>query len=282
MNRTIKPIPELADKVLTTDEARAEFEGREPPKPEGPKEPEQTSDKDFLLLENIECVDAIGNVIEQHDRLYVAKDVVMNELMDDVMCPTLLRDREDALDYCKRKGMHLPSLALLCNILVKLYERAVEKQEDGSYKTLDEEAKRILDFYERGATLTGSRLTKEPDKIVHNIPDESNIPGAPYWLDYSETRPSITTSEINTNQALLRNLQNLTGLQDPTKLDEIASYFDAKFSIEQNMRRTDTQIIIAGKSEHFLIKEMWMEGRFELRTCMTEEQMRKYKEKNER
>ena len=32
-------------------------------------------DDDFLAVENIQCVDADGNVFEQHDKLYVRKDI---------------------------------------------------------------------------------------------------------------------------------------------------------------------------------------------------------------
>jgi len=116
-NKTIKPIPELGDKVLTTEEARAEFEGHVPP--EKPDETESISQDGLVDVGDVCCRGHAGNPIEIWDNVLYTLGVIRNSNKEKVEVNSL----DEASLYLKNRGMYLPSLAVTCNVLVDLYKK---------------------------------------------------------------------------------------------------------------------------------------------------------------
>jgi len=148
-DRTIKPIPELADKVLTTEEARAEFEGHEPEeKPQEKQEGEQEFDPDlFLELDNIVCVDEKNLGFERYDKLYVSKGL---HFLDK-------RTLYQNIKSMEGNGLFMPSFTLMCNILNKLYYRSTYRN--------DKDAKAILKQY--FSPMAKDWTTTQYNTIIH-------------------------------------------------------------------------------------------------------------------
>src|SRR3989344_5184125 len=101
-----------------------------------------TSVADFLLLENIICVDSNNNPFEQYDKLQVRKDIFRDQNRGQVN----FTPYHEAV-HCEKNGLFSPSFALSCAIVAKLYQAAVKKWSDGTYKTLNLDAKKVLDQY---------------------------------------------------------------------------------------------------------------------------------------
>ena len=72
-------------------------------------------DDDFLAVENLQCVDADGNVFEQYDKLYVRKDIERDEAGKQLNFTPY-----KAIVHFESKGMSLLSFAGTCNLVAVL------------------------------------------------------------------------------------------------------------------------------------------------------------------
>ena len=193
---------------------------------------------DYLVLKDIECVDADGNVFEKYEELHVAKNVERSEAGNHISFTPY-----KAIAHFEEKGWFLPSMALSCNILVKLFDKAVRKRADGSYETLDPEAKAVLDTYKDyglswGWHAQNTLIDYGSSRIIH-YPSNSDFTsrGGNRGINGNRTRRILEFSKdglqesklegiLNrSNPGLTRFLKQFTGLRDLEKLVEIGDYF---------------------------------------------------------
>jgi len=72
---------------------------------------------EYLLLENLCCIDADGNEFERHGKIYVPKNIE-----EDADGSQISKTPYNWIVYFESKGMCLPSFALSCNILDALWQ----------------------------------------------------------------------------------------------------------------------------------------------------------------
>jgi len=192
----------------------------------------------FLTLTDIECVDADGTVFEKYEKLLVANDVVR-----DVTGNHIDFTPYEAITHFEEKGGFLPSMALSCNILAKLFDKAVRKKPEGSYEMLDSEAKAALDSYRNygpgwGWHAQNTLIAYGSGRCIH-YPSDSDFTnnGGNKGINSTRTRHALEFSKDGLhdskledilnglNPELTRFLKQFTGLRDPEKLVEIGSYF---------------------------------------------------------
>src|SRR3989344_6768906 len=195
-----------------------------------------TSAADFLLLENIICVDSNNNPFEKYDKLQVRKDIFREANGGQVNLTPY-----NAAVRCQQNGLFLPSFALSCAIVTKLYQAAVRKESNGTYKTLNPDAKKVLDQYKDKGNGTGwhaqsTIINWGTQEIIH-YPRDADFPAHGGKSNINKSQPQLKllfnrtgfkdTTLVDGLQIpnFKRYVQNLTGLQNPSILDDIGSYF---------------------------------------------------------
>src|SRR3989344_9417676 len=124
--RKMKSLKDYQGNVISAAEAMALIERlprpkKTEPKKTEPKNPEPPSrisfsEGDFLTLEDLSCVDADGNVFESYERLDVRKDIFRADGKQ------VSRTPYAHAVHWEEMGLFLPSFALTCNIVARLYE----------------------------------------------------------------------------------------------------------------------------------------------------------------
>src|SRR3989338_8901887 len=194
---------------------------------ESKKAPSNVRDKgDFLLLENIVCKDADGNIFEQYDALEVRKNIFWGKRN-----PNLFTLYEAAV-YCDTLGLFLPSFALSCNILAALYHG---KSDPEIAKVLNQYNKHSL-RYGHGWLVVNTLIDWKREKIIH-YPTESDFAsnGGNQNVNKGRKRKEFPFSNEDISDMLLEEalkvepfrvfIQNFTGLQDPSILIEMGKYY---------------------------------------------------------
>jgi len=193
---------------------------------------EYPGDTGFITLEDITCIGADGKVIEHYDELRVRKSIACTH--DDVRGTydnnfTL----EEGAEYFDKedKGWFLPSMALTCNILAKLYKR----KDDPAYHELLMQYRNIAgDSFEYNQN---TLIHWDAEGIIH-YPHNNDFTGGvkvnnkslglerKYLLFHANDSFKDTWLwHAVKDKEYLRFLQNLTGLQDPGILSEIGDYY---------------------------------------------------------
>src|SRR3989344_2443178 len=179
--------------VISAAEAMALIERLPSLKKTEPKNPEPPSrisfsEGDFLTLEDLSCVDAEGNIFESYDRLDVRKDIFRsgNAQVD--------RTPYAHAVHCEEMGLFLPSFALTCNIVARLYE---------------------------------GKSDAHVEKVLQQYKDKGNGLG---WhaqntiIAYGSLEDALLKDALR-DASSRRFLQQLTGLHEPEILIEIGKYF---------------------------------------------------------
>ena len=199
----------------------------------------------FLPLGAISCVDADGKVSEQYANLAVSKDIFRNGASQINFTPY------QAIVYCEGKGLFSPNMALTCNIVTALFQHAVRLEANGTYTTLNQNAKNVLDHYKDKGNGTGwhaqnTVINYGTQKIIH-YPRDADFPnhGGTSNINASHQRIELPFEKIKKNgmfsrDNVLRNktledglkdvlitpfVKQLTGLADPSILIQIGQYF---------------------------------------------------------
>lgn len=199
------------------------------------------------VLRNIRCVGSDGNVFEQYAELRIQSDVVRQQNN----AHRSFTPYQAIVHFETQGNQFLPSMALSCNILVALFRAAVRRNDDGTYTTLDEHAKQLLDQYKDYGSNYGwhaqntvvdwekpgiVRNRRQHPKIIH-YPRKEDFPKYGGDQEINAQRQRITKEfdregfEHCTLEAacqkptMLAYLQNFTGLQNPRELSEVATYF---------------------------------------------------------
>ena len=217
--------------VISAAEAMALIERLPRPKKTEPKNPEPPSrisfsEGDFLTLEDLSCVDADGNVFESYDRLDVRKDIFRSGNAQ------VSRTPYAHAVHCEEMSLFLPSFALTCNIVARLYERRA-----------DAEIKRVLQQYKNKGNGDGwhaqntiVRWVDNAGEILH-YPSDGDFPshGGREQVNKNAGKTSFPFSRQGFNNTSLEQaltlpnyktfVQNLTGLEDPRILVKIGEYF---------------------------------------------------------
>ena len=189
-----------------------------------PKNPSVRSLEDALVLENISCVDADGNVFERYDHLEVGNDISRNSDGSQVNFTPY-----QAIVHCEEQGSFLPSFALTCNILAVLS------------KSNDAEARRVLMQYRDKGNGIGyhaqNTVIDWNRRMIVHYPLDRDFPTSGGNNDINKKREQRAFSfvpEKFDNMALEDALKrehfakyicNLTGLRDPAVLVEIGKFF---------------------------------------------------------
>ncbi len=203
-----------------------------------------TNSGDVMLLHNLSCVDVAGKVFEQYNTLAVNKDI--------------FRDRGaaqhnftpyQAAVYSEGKGLFLPSMALSCNIVAALFQRAV-KLENGNYTTLDQNAKKVLDQYKDhgsgyGWQAQNTVIDYNGQNIIH-YPGDTDFPNHGGTNNINASHPKVElpfkkktglfpftnkklenmTLEEGLNHPLVSTfVKQFTGFGYPSILVEVGKYF---------------------------------------------------------
>src|SRR3989344_9342690 len=199
---------------------------------------------DFLVLENLSCVDANGNIFEQYPELRVRKDIFRDQNRGQVNFTPY-----QAIVYSESKGLFLPSMALSCNIVATLFQRAV-KLENGNYTTLDQNAKKVLDQYKDhgpgyGWQAQNTVIDYNGQNIIH-YPRDADFPNHGGTNNINASNPKVElpfkkkagvfpftnkklenmTLEEGLNHPLVSTfVKQFTGLAGPSIFVEVGKYF---------------------------------------------------------
>ncbi|MBU1198727.1 MAG: hypothetical protein KJ685_02745, partial [Nanoarchaeota archaeon] len=184
---------------------------------------------DFLTLKGIECYDHKGKVMEQYDELLVAKDVERKAGGKNHISFTPY----DSIVHFERQGngLFLPSFALLCNVVLALYD----------LKDKDSDVREVLDQFNDygsgyGRHNTNTLVDWKDNKIIH-YPDDSDFPecGGKDNINSSRKRNECVFDKDGLDDLVLEAalkvsnyanyLKDLTGLKNPRRLVDVAKYF---------------------------------------------------------
>ena len=223
-----------------------------------------TSVADFLLLENIICVDSNNNPFEQYDKLQVRKDIFREANGGQVNLTPY-----NAAVRCQQNGLFLPSFALSCAIVTKLYQAAVKKWSDGTYKTLNLDAKKVLDQYKDNGTRIGFHaqstvINWSTQEIIH-YPRDADFPvrGGAHNINQSQARKAFRFNEAGFSNSTLADaltkpefkkyVQNLTGLNDPSVLVRLGEYFGQPAHVWPSSNDTIKGTWLGCNGAHFIL-----------------------------
>ena len=209
---------ELESKRKKAETGNNEITNTSPPRPDAVNVPTSTTIDDYIMLENITCTGAGGNIFEKYDKIYVKKDIEKDAEGNELDFTSY-----DAVVHLEEKRLLLPSFALTCNILKELYQNRSNPDIKKVLQQCVEQwhaQKTIIDF--------------NTEQIIHY----------PTTQDYDETLKAVnagrTKTTLNFKKATLqdellesalqktaekRYVQQLTGLQNPRILVEIGKYF---------------------------------------------------------
>src|SRR3989344_3224274 len=203
-----------------------------------------TNSGDVMLLHNLSCVDANGNIFEQYPELRVRKDILRDQNRGQVNFTPY-----QAIVYSESKGLFLPSIALSCNIVATLFQRAV-KLENGNYTTLDQNAKKVLDQYKDhgpgyGWQAQNTVIDYNGQNIIH-YPRDADFPNHGGTNNINASNPKVElpfkkkagvfpftnkklenmTLEEGLNHPLVSTfVKQFTGLAGPSIFVEVGKYF---------------------------------------------------------
>ncbi len=180
-----------------------------------------TNVNDFLVLENLVCVDANGNIFEQYPELRVRKDIYRDQNSGQVNFTPY-----NAAVHCEKNGLFLPSFALSCNIVAALYRNRTNP-----------DANALLQQYKNH----GNGHGYQAQNTIINYANEEII-HYPTPADFNQTaavnnglRKTGRFSKALLQDGLLENalkdaahtlyVKQLTGLANPADLVEIGKYF---------------------------------------------------------
>src|SRR3989344_4391601 len=176
---------------------------------------------DFLVLENLVCVDANGNIFEQYPELLVRKDIFRDQNRGQVNFTPY-----NAAVHCEKNGLFSPSFALSCNIVAALYKNRTNP-----------DANALLQQYKNHGNGHGYHA----QNTIINYANEEII-HYPTPADFNQTaavnngrRKTGRFSKALLQDGLLENalkdaahtlyVKQLTGLANPADLVEIGKYF---------------------------------------------------------
>jgi len=222
----MKSLKDYQGNVISAAEAMALIERLPSPKKTEPKNPEPPSrisfsEGDFLTLEDLSCVDADGNVFESYDRLDVRKDIFRSGNAQ------VSRTPYAHAVHCEEMGLFLPSSALTCNIVARLYEG---KSDAHVEKVLQQYKDKGNGF---GWHAQNTIIAYGSSEVIH-YPSASDFSGVTA-VNASQSRVVLPFVKDSLEDALLKNalhdastrryVQQLTGLHEPEILIEIGKYF---------------------------------------------------------
>src|SRR3989339_1106514 len=224
--RSMKSLKDYQGNVISAAEAMALIERLPSPKKTEPKNPEPPSrisfsEGDFLTLENISCVDADGNVFESYDRLDVARDIFRADGKQ------INRTPYNHAVHCESNGLFLPSFALTCNIVARLYEGKSDAHAEKVLQQYKDRGDRFSYHAQNTIIAFGS------SEIIH-YPSASDFSQAAA-VNASQRHVVLPFVKDSLEDALLKDalhdastrryVQQLTGLHEPEILIEIGKYF---------------------------------------------------------
>ncbi len=198
----------------------------------------------FLQLGNISCVGADGKEFEQYNSLAVRKDIFRNGSSQINFTPY------QAIVHCEGQNLFLPSIALSCNIVAALFKLAVKLEANGTYTTLNQDAKNVLDHYKNKGNGTGWHaqnmvIDYNAQRIIH-YPLDADFPSHGGTNNINTAHPKIElpfkkkegtwpitnkklenmTLEEGLNHPLVSTfVKQFTGLADPSDLVRVGQYF---------------------------------------------------------
>ncbi|MBI4738433.1 hypothetical protein HY772_02535 [Candidatus Woesearchaeota archaeon] len=200
-----------------------------------------------ILLEGLTCVGSDGKIFEKYDKLWVDGDVIRNPrefYSDSKIHKHISFTPYQAISHLEKStdGRFVPSFALHCGILENLFRRAIKKRADGTYETLDPQAKAILNQYKNYGPCYGwhnnnTIVDGSGDRIIH-YPHDDDFPThggtnninttrkrttKPYTRRKDESDSSLENALKDTQKR--RFVQDLTGREHPEILIEIGQYF---------------------------------------------------------
>ena len=195
--------------------------GRNPPPPPGVT-PAVTSLSDYLRLDNISCVDADGHVFEQYEHLYVRKDIERNADKKQKNFKPY-----DAAMYFEQQELFLPSFALSCAIVARLYQQ----KSDPAVNAV------LMHYKDKGNGYgwhaQNTLIHYRTKKVIH-YPTKDNFAKAA-TVNSGYPRRALPFSKATLQDSFLVNalqdakharyVRQLTGLHDPSVLVEIGQYF---------------------------------------------------------
>jgi hypothetical protein len=182
----------------------------------------------YFILEDVKVFDADDNVIERYDRLEVMADVERDsggERGGSVIqhVPYI------AALHCEEKGLFLPSIALSCVILSKLFIL----RDDSRFHRVLGQYKEIHVGSGWGYHCQNSMIDWKRGKVIHYpSPEEygkkGNInSGKRVSLDFDKSNlRGIDLESALENESHRKFVRQLTGLQDPSILVEIGEHFE--------------------------------------------------------
>ncbi|MBN1792415.1 hypothetical protein JW826_01905, partial [Candidatus Woesearchaeota archaeon] len=193
---------------------------------------------DFITLENVVCIGSDGKSFERYDKIDIATDVERQAEKKHVSFTPY-----QAITHFENRGngLFLPSFALSCNILAALFGKAVKKEKNDEYTTLDANLKKILDQYLNhgagyGWHAQNTVVNWKTKEIIH-YPKDADFPnnggtsninktGAPIRKGFSPVGFGDMTLEKALKEAEFKKyIINLTGLPNPETLVEIGKYY---------------------------------------------------------
>ena len=227
--------PKLADRLNKEAELeskrRAELESKRgkaeavnnkeknisPPQPEINVPTAATID-DYVILENIICTDADGNIFERYDKIYVKKDMEKDNAGN-----ALHFIPYDAVVHLEEKRLLLPSFALTCNILEELYRNKSNP-----------DIEKVLQQYNAGWHAQNSIIDFNTEQIIH-YPTTQDYDKRQKAVNAGRTKTTLNFKKATLQDELFENalreeaekryVQQLTGLQNPYVMIEIGNYF---------------------------------------------------------
>jgi len=205
---------------------------------------------DYLIMRNVQLVDSDGTVFESHPVVYVAKDVVRDEEGNykTANVYNAIKYLETEVEVPADYFSTLPTMALNCAILIHAFNHGVEKQENGTYFTMDVEWKIVLDQYaycsfESSWQACATIVDGLRSRIIDN-PKDTDFPNEPNYRGENINRNRIQRvhrfnierldhkllSDIDRSSYLYMFFQNLTGQNDLSIFGDIAEYINWTFN----------------------------------------------------
>ena len=227
----MRSLKDYQGNVISAAEAMALIERLPRPKNPEPKNPEPKnpeppsrisfSEGDFLTLEDLSCVDADGNIFERYDRLDVARDIFRADGKQ------INRTPYNHAVHCESNGLFLPSFALTCNIVARLYEGKSDAHAEKVLQQYKDRGDRFSYHAQNTIIAFGS------SEIIH-YPSASDFSQAAA-VNASQRHVVLPFVKDSLEDALLKDalhdastrryVQQLTGLKNPEVLIEIGKYF---------------------------------------------------------
>ena len=197
----------------------------------------------YVIVRDIECTDADGTVFDRHDELWIPKDVERTEELDeDGNNKPKNFTPYNAIVHFEENDCFLPPVCVTLNYLVKIFDAAVERQEDGNYEILDEEFKKVLDRYHSigegnfSYHAQNSLVAYGTSEMIH-YPKKEEFTSAGGSVDINVGRENIRLgfdkSELQDcllldglkNKGIERFVRQYSGLVEPERLVDLGDYY---------------------------------------------------------